>query len=554
MPAAPPGTHPGRGASGMPKVPILTGTSQDTIRFKPMSDTPQNPHGRPADPCTMVICGASGDLTRRKLIPAVCNLIKDNLITADSAIIGFARDAQTTDSFRNQLSKDIKEFATCRVDDATWADFCQRLYYLQGDFKDAGAYQKLKDLLGEVSRKHNTRNNYFYYLAVAPAFFGDIVRQIGGAGLAREEKGGPWRRVVIEKPFGRDLDSARTLNAEIKHVLDERQIYRIDHYLGKETVQNLMVFRFGNSIFEPIWNRRYIDHVQITAAETVGVEHRGGYYETSGALRDMIPNHLFQLVSLTAMEPPISFQADAVRDEQSKLLRAIVPPRPEEVLASAVRGQYSEGAVEGRAIEAYRASEGVAPDSNTETFVALKLMIDNWRWADVPFYLRTSKALPRRVTEIAIQFRRAPFTLFRDTSVETLRRNRLVVHIQPDEGISLRFGAKVPGPIMKLGSVNMSFDYVDYFKSVPTTGYERLIYDCMIGDQTLFQRADMVEAGWNVIQPVLDVWKALPARSFPNYSAGAWGPKESDDLLVRDGREWRAIESSSPAASPSIAL
>jgi glucose-6-phosphate 1-dehydrogenase len=332
------------------------------------------------------------------------------------------------------------------------------------------------------------------------------------------------------------------LNNEIKQVLNEKQIYRIDHYLGKETVQNIMVFRFGNGIFEPIWNRRYIDHIQITAAETVGVEKRGGYYETSGAMRDMIPNHLFQLVSLTAMEPPISFDANAVRDEQAKILHAISPFTHEEVLTDTVRGQYGAGQLGDQRVPGYRQEENVAPNSTTETFVALKLLIDNWRWADVPFYLRTGKRLGKRVTEIAIQFKRAPFVLFRETSIGRLRTNRLVIHIQPDEGISLRFGAKVPGPIMRMGAVEMDFNYIDYFGSTPSTGYERLLYDSMVGDATLFQRADMVEAGWGVIEPVLDIWKALPPRAFPNYAAGSWGPKEADELLANDGREWRKLD------------
>jgi glucose-6-phosphate 1-dehydrogenase len=321
-------------------------------------------------------------------------------------------------------------------------------------------------------------------------------------------------------------------------VLRERQIYRIDHYLGKETVQNILVMRFANSIFEPIWNRRYIDHVQITAAETVGVERRGAYYETAGALRDMVPNHLFQLLSLTTMEPPVSFEADAVRDEQTKVLRAVQIPTPEDVLSKMARGQYGEGAVGNEPVVGYRQEPHVAVDSRTETFIAMKLMIDNWRWADVPFYLRTGKRMATRTTEIVIQFRRAPLVLFRNTAIEQLRTNRLVIHLQPKEGISLQFGAKVPGPVMKLGSVKMDFDYVDYFGSTPDTGYERLLLDCMMGDATLFQRADMVEAGWSLIQPVLDVWKALPPRSFPNYDAGTWGPKEADELLERDGRRW----------------
>ncbi len=498
-------------------------------------------HGRPADPCVMVIFGATGDLTKRKLIPALYNLAGVNLLSRDFAIVGMARRELSTEAFRQQLSQEIKEFATTSVKADLWDWFLQRIHYLSGDSQDVGAYQKLKDLLAQVSQQHGSHGNYFYYLSTSPDLFGGTVRQLAAAGLAQQENG-QWRRLIIEKPFGRDLASARALNAEIKQVLDERQIYRIDHYLGKETVQNLMVFRFGNAIFEPIWNRRYIDHVQITAAETVGIEQRGGYYDTSGALRDMVPNHLFQLVSLTAMEPPNSFDADAVRDEQAKVLHAIEPLSPEDVLSHTARGQYGEGLMGQERVPAYRAEPRVALHSGTETFVALKLMIDNWRWADVPFYLRTGKRLSKRVTEIAIQFRRVPFQLFRDTSIESLRTNRLVIRIQPDEGISLRFGAKVPGPVMQQGAVEMNFNYADYFGSTPSTGYERLLYDCMIGDVTLFQRADMVEAGWGVIQPVLDVWQALPPRSFPNYPSGTWGPKEADEMLARDGRQWREVE------------
>jgi glucose-6-phosphate 1-dehydrogenase len=364
------------------------------------------------------------------------------------------------------------------------------------------------------------------------------VQQLGAAQMTQESNG-HWTRVIVEKPFGHDLESALQLNKELKQVLEERQIYRIDHYLGKETVQNLMVFRFGNSIFEPIWNRRYIDHVQITAAETVGVEHRGGYYDTSGALRDMVPNHLFQLLTLTAMEPPISFDADAVRDKQSEVLHAIQPPAPEEVLTKMVRGQYGEGTVGGETAPQYRSEPDVPADSNTETFVALKLCIDNWRWADVPFYLRTGKRMTKRVTEIAITFRRTPFMLFRKTPIKDLLPNQLVIQIQPDEGISLRFGAKVPGPVMNIGPVKMDFDYTRDFGDTHSSGYERLLYDCMFGDATLFQRADMVEAGWTVIRPILDVWHALPQRNFPNYAAGTWGPSEADELMRKDGREWR---------------
>jgi len=490
----------------------------------------------------MVIFGASGDLTKRKLLPALVNLAREGLLSRQFAIVGFAFDQMNTNSFRELLTKEINEFSAEPVDQKLWQWFLERIYYVQGNFSDDAAHQRLKDQLAEAEKKHNTQGNRFIYLAVAPQFFAPVVAKLGALGITREEAG-RWSRVVVEKPFGHDLDSAIQLNKDLKETLDEKQIYRIDHYLGKETVQNVLVFRFANSIIEPLWNRNYIDHVQITAAESVGVEHRGAYYEKAGALRDMVPNHLFQLLTLTAMEPPISFAADAVRDKQTEILHAIQPPSPEDVLHNMVRGQYGSGTVAGERVPGYRSEPGVAPDSNTETFVALKLNIDNWRWADVPFYLRTGKRLCKRVTEISIQFRRAPFMLFRNTTIKDRRHNRLVIHIQPDEGISLRFGAKVPGSVMKLGLVNMDFDYARDFGTSHSTGYERLLYDCMMGDATLFQRADMVEAGWNVIQPLLDVWKALPPRGFPNYPAASWGPQEADDLLQRDGRAWRDIVS-----------
>lgn len=489
----------------------------------------------------MVIFGAAGDLTKRKLIPALYNLAKNNLLSRDFAVVGLARAPLSSEDFRKRLQTDMQNFATEPVKPDLWEWLERRLYYVTGNFDDPAAYQRLKEALAELDKNHGTHGNYFYYLATGPEYFSEIVRQLGAIGLCREADG-QWRRVIIEKPFGFDLDTARALNLQIKQALEEQQIYRIDHYLGKETVQNILVFRFSNGIFEPIWNRRYIDHVQITAAEHVGMENRGGYYNEAGALRDMVPNHLFQLVSLTAMEPPISFEANAVRDEQAKILRAIQPLTPEEVLTRTVRGQYGEGAVGEERASAYRAEAKVPPGSSTETFVALKLMIDNWRWAGVPFYLRTGKRLARRVTEIAIQFKQAPFVLFRDTTVEKLRTNRLVIRIQPDEGISVRFGAKIPGPIMRLGAVDMDFNYVDTFGSTPSTGYERLLYDCMIGDATLFQRADMVEAGWKVVSTIQDVWKALPPRSFPNYAAGSWGPKEAEDLMERDQRQWRNLD------------
>ena len=482
----------------------------------------------------MVIFGASGDLTKRKLVPALYNLAKDHLLSDHFAVIGFAKNDFSPGEFRQRLNEEVGEFADEKVDTNVWESLSSRVEYMGGDFADPSCYARLKELLEKAEREQGIPPNHFYYLATAPEFFSTIVRQLGAAGLTDESKG--WRRVVIEKPFGRDYDSARQLNKEIREVLSEKQIYRIDHYLGKETVQNILVFRFANGIFEPIWNRRYVDHVQITVAETVGVEQRGGYYDHAGTLRDMIPNHIFQLICLTAMEPPVSFDADAVRDEQSKILKALQPMMPEDVLARTVRGQY----------EGYRSEPNVSPTSRTETFVAMKFFIDNWRWADVPFYVRTGKRMPTRVTEIAIQFRRAPFVLFRKTSVEGLHPNRLVLHLQPDEGISLSFGAKIPGTVVRMGDVDMAFHYEDYFGTTPSTGYERLLYDCMLGDATLFQRSDMVETAWNVVAPVQDVWDALPPRSFPNYAAGTWGPKEADDLLARDQRHWSTCDSVKP--------
>ncbi len=500
----------------------------------------QSAPNRPGDPCVMVIFGASGDLTKRKLIPALYNLAKDRLLSQEFALVGFAKNSYTEEEFRDKITEEMKQYATTDFDPELWHWFVRRIYYLSGDFSDAAKYQELKTTLANLDTQHGTRGNYFYYLATSPDFFATIIQQLGAAELVKEENG--WRRVIIEKPFGRDYESARKLNHDIKQVLTEQQIYRIDHYLGKETVQNILVFRFSNGIFEPIWNRRYIDHVQITVAETVGVEQRGGYYEGAGTLRDMVPNHIFQLICLTAMEPPVSFDADVVRDEQAKILKAIQPMTPEEVLTRTVRGQYGPGVSGTEKLAAYRSEPNVSPTSRTETFVAMKLYIDNWRWADVPFYLRTGKRLPKRITEIAIQFKRAPFVLFRQTAVEKLTPNRLVLHLQPDEGISLTFGAKVPGPIVRLGSVDMSFHYADYFGTTPSTGYERLLYDCMLGDATLFQRSDMVESAWNVVAPIQDVWEALPPRKFPNYAAGTWGPKEADELLEKDKRHWSRCE------------
>jgi glucose-6-phosphate 1-dehydrogenase len=494
--------------------------------------------GRPAPPCAMVIFGATGDLTKRKLVPALYNLIVNGLLPDGFAVIGVGRSPLPDDEFRRRVGEDLKEFATAEVDGEKLEWLSRRLRYVAVDAEKPETFQDLAGTLAKADEELGTSGNYLFYLAVPPSIFEDYVRQLGEAGLIKEEEG-RWRRVIIEKPFGHDLESAQALNRRIREVLDERQIYRIDHYLGKETVQNIMAFRFANGIFEPIWNRRYIDHVQITVAETVGVEGRGSYYEEAGALRDMVQNHMFQLLALIAMEPPVSFAADTVRDERVKVLSAIHPFSPEDVLHQAVRGQYGEGAVDGKPEPAYRAEKSVGAGSNVETFAALKLVVDNWRWAGVPFYLRTGKRLPKRVSEIAIQFKCAPLMLFRETPIERLNPNLLVIKIQPDEGISLRFEGKVPGPTMRLGTVRMQFQYEDYFGRQAHTGYETLLYDCMLGDSTLFHRSDMVEAGWRVVTPVLDLWKALVPRDFPNYPANTWGPKDADELIRKDGRTWR---------------
>lgn len=488
-----------------------------------------------------MIFGATGDLTKRKLIPAIYNLLGAGLLPADFAVVGLGMDPLDTNAFRTRIADDVRSVSNRAVDPELWRRIEERLYYLSGNFQDETLYGNLRQLLTQVDQQHGTQGNYLFYLATNPSLFCPIVDRLGAANLARQENG-HWRRVIIEKPFGNNLDSARALNLDIRKVLEEKQIYRIDHYLGKETVQNILVFRFGNGIFEPVWNRRYIDHVQISVAETVGVEQRGGYYEAAGALRDMVPNHIFQLIALTAMEPPNSFEADAVRDEKIKLLRSITPMTPEEILARTVRGQYGNGTHDGKAVAAYRSEPRVAADSTTETFAAFKLFIDNWRWAEVPFYIRTGKRLPKRMTEIVVQFKRAPFQLFRKTEVEHLAANRLVIQIQPEEGISLHFGAKIPGPAVRIGPVAMDFQYSKYFGEQVSTGYETMLNDAMLGDLTLFKRFEGVEASWSVLTPILDVWKAMPVRNFPNYQAGAWGPAAADELITRDGRHWRNAE------------
>jgi glucose-6-phosphate 1-dehydrogenase len=516
-------------------------------------DTQLDPTGRAprpakAPPCAMVIFGASGDLTKRLLMPALYNLAKAGRLSDKFALIGVDRSEKSHEDFREELTDGVRRFvsdtATASVaepfDAKTWDFLAARMTHVDGNVTQPELYRRLAEALEVLKSEHGTGGNVIFYLAVASSLFGTVVDGLAASGLTKEANGS-WRRVIIEKPFGTDLASARALDANILRVLSESQIYRMDHFLGKETVQNIMVLRFANGIFEPLWNRDHIDHVQITVAETVGVERRAAFYEATGALRDMVPNHVFQLLSLTAMEPPNSFAADAVRTEKDKVLEAVVPLDLDEVRRRVVRGQYAAGTVRGGPVRAYREEEGVAPDSMAETYVAMQLAIDNWRWADVPFYLRTGKSLARRTTEIAIQFKRVPFALFRDTPVDTLTPNVLVLQLQPDEGISLQFGAKKPGPEIQLGGVRMDFRYRDYFNSEPRTGYETLVYDCMIGDPMLFQRADSVEAGWAVVQPILDLWKNDKSVPLEFYPAGNAGPDGAEQLLWRSGRKWRPI-------------
>ena len=483
---------------------------------------------RKADSCVMAVFGASGDLTKRKLIPALYNLAAQKILPDGFALVGTARRAMTDDEFRRSVLEDIEGAVGGKVDPEILAWLSSRLFYLAGDAADRASYGRLATELAKHDKVRGAGGNNLFYMATAPEFFGPIARRLHEAGLMREEYGG-WRRVVVEKPFGRDLESAKNLNAELRSVLHENQIYRIDHYLGKETVQNLLVFRFANGIFEPIWNRRYVDHVQITVAEELGVGSRAGYFDGVGVLRDMVPNHIFQLISLVGMEPPSSFDADALRDRQLEVLRAVAPIAPGDVPRVAVRGQY----------QGYRSEAMVPPGSNTETFAALKLSIDNWRWAGVPFYVRTGKKLASRSTEIVIQFRAAPIMLFRSAGVNAMSSNQLVIRIQPHEGIALSFEAKVPGPTVKISTVDMDFKYQDYFGMPPSTGYERLLYEAMLGDATLFQRADMVETAWGIVQPVLDAWASAPPSGVPAYAPGSWGPDAAEDLLHRDGRQWR---------------
>jgi glucose-6-phosphate 1-dehydrogenase len=493
---------------------------------------------RVPDPSILVLFGATGDLAHRKVLPALYHLWRTNLLPHEFLVLAVGRRPYDDDAFRAEIRASLEQFSRILpLDEEAWTSFAQRIRYERLDFEDPVAFDGLAARLDALDKEHGTRSNRLFYLATQPSQFTELVAQLGRVGLDHEHHDGGWRRIVIEKPFGHDLESAKRLNREVGKVFRESQVYRIDHYLGKETVRNLLVFRFGNGIFEPLWNRRYVDHVQITVAESIGIENRGAFYEQTGASRDVLQNHLLQLVSLIAMEPPATFEAEALRDEKVKVLRAI-DIAPTDVARNVVRGQYGPGWVAAQKVPGYREEPDVDPASETETFIAARLMIDDWRWSGVPFYVRTGKRLPKRATEIAIQYREVPHRLFKDEGVEP-DPNLLAIRIQPDEGIMLRFGAKVPGLGLDVRSVTMDFTYGSAFNVDSPDAYETLILDALQGDASLFTRADEVEEAWSIVDPIIESWASSPPPDFPNYDAGTWGPPEADDLIARDGRRWR---------------
>ena len=492
------------------------------------------------DPCIMVIFGASGDLTKRKLIPAIFDLARQGLLPAGFTIVGVARTSMDDEGFRSYLQKAMKEFGQLSdPESALWESFAKGISYISMDPSSSAEYPSLKQRLRSIAEERDSNGNFLFYLSTPPNLYAPIVQHLGACGMGIPSNADNWTRIIIEKPFGVDVSSARKLNADVLKVFSEDQVYRIDHYLGKETVQNLLVFRFANGIFEPIWNRNYIDHIQITAAETVGVENRGGYYEGAGALRDMVQNHMMQLLALTAMEPPVLFDAQQVRDEKQKVFQAIRQIKPEDVHRRTVRGQYGAGTVGGKAVAGYKSEKGVSQSSATETYVALKFNIDNWRWADVPFYVRSGKRLPKRVTEIAVQFKKTPHRLFTTLATDHLGQNNIVIRIQPDEGISLKFSSKIPGSSFRLRPVTMDFRYGSSFGGHLADAYTRLILDCMLGDATLYARGDSVDVAWSLITPIHEGWVSNKQSQVYEYAAGTWGPKEADDMLAADGRRWR---------------
>ncbi len=494
-----------------------------------------------SEPLALIVFGASGDLTRRKLVPGIFQLWCQGLLPETSSIIGFARSDKTDESFRRELKESTRDYLSCRgepVNDDTWVRFARRIFYHRGEYDHDSDFATLRKRIEETSAANHVPGNCVYYLATPPTSFAPIIDQLGRAGLARRAQISPWARVVIEKPFGRDLQSARELNEHVTSVFDERQIFRIDHYLGKETVQNIMVLRFANSVFEHLWSHDYIDHIQITVGESEGVGRRGGYYDQAGALRDIVQNHIMHLLCLVAMEPPVALTPDAVRSEKVKVLESLRPIPLECAANGVVRGQYTAGSVEGVNVPAYRQMPNVAEDSGTETFVAFKTYVDNWRWASVPFYLRTGKCLPRRCTEISIHFKDVPQVLFNRPPTGPLPPNVLTIRIQPDEGISLEFQAKVPGAAMNIKPLKMAFGYAESFGSAPPDAYERLLLDAAMGDATLFTRSDEVEAAWRFVSPIIEGCPQTCCENILEYPAGTWGPKEADKLIEADGRVW----------------